>query len=799
MDEKELLTELAGKPLHERIRGYFGLTGPGYMQSALTLGGGSVAACVWYGSLVGYELLWVQPVSMALGYFVMAAIAKQVCHTEERPYKVFWERLSPLLAIAWGVSALAATVIWHFPQYSLTANGVISLSGAAGLDLDNYPGRILIGAVVLGLACLVVRMYNRGAQGVKHFEAATKVLVWGIVLAFAVVAVAAGIQWKRLLLGLTGVSFIRDWLDGGIDPVLIKPIVGGMAAVTGINMFFLYSYALLNKGWGKEHKEVAYFDLVTGMVVPFLFATTFMVLAVANTLGPEEGAMGEAVRDIRAIVPVLGPSFGKWLGSEAAGNGAALLLIGFGMLAVGFSTIVTHMLCCGFIGCEMFGFEHTGRARSWFSLMPVIAVSGVAMKWPWQAAITASSLNAVFMPLIVLCFLVLLNMKSFMGKETPRGGMKVFWTTALSACLVVMSIAGFFGIQTNWATLRDHLWPNEETALALVETPAAAGESEAPAPLFEVVKHEAMSTEFAFTIYARPGDTSTSDILHIAEEAFRAVDDLEARISRWRPDSQTTYINNHAAEGPVRAAPDIIDLLLCAKKAHADSGGAFDVTVGPLIKLWGFYKGEENVPPEAEVRQALGRVGLDKVKVDRETCTVSFTQDGLLLDFGGIAKGLALDQAAEVLMSQGITCAVLHGGTSTVVAIGAPPNEKGWKVRIRDPYNTNEYIDEVLLRDESLSTSGSYEKFFEMDGKKYCHIFDPRTGRPVEGMLSATAIAPTGKESDALSTSFFVMGVERTFEYCRARPQVRAILIPDPGGGELRPVRIGFSAREESP
>ena len=527
MDEKQYLSELAAQPVRKRIWGYVRLTGPGYMQSALTLGGGTMAACVWFGAMGGYELLWVQPLSMLLGYFVMAAIAKQVCSTEERPYRVFWERLSPVLAVAWAVGALAATIIWHFPQYSLTANGVISLAGGVGVEMDHMAGRAIIGLAVLAAACGVVHMYHRGLEGVKHFEFATKILVWTIVFAFALVAVVTGIQWKRLVLGVTGISFIRDWLDGGIDPALVKPIVAGMAAVTGINMFFLYSYALLNKKWGKEHKELAYFDLITGMVVPFIFATGFMVIAVANTIGPEEGAMGGPVRDILAVVPVLGPTFGQWLGGESVGNGMALLLIGVGMMTIGFTTIVTHMLSCGFIGCEMFGFAHEGRAKWWFSLLPVVAVTGVAMKLPWQTAITASSLNAVLMPLGVLCFTVLLNMKSFMRDDTPRGRMKWAWNVCLVTCLVVMTIAGYFGLQKNWATLRQNFRPQQEAAAA-----AGEAEQESPQPLFDSVKHVAMGAEYEFTLYARPGNARTSEVIRITEEAFKAVDDLEARVNR---------------------------------------------------------------------------------------------------------------------------------------------------------------------------------------------------------------------------------------------------------------------------
>jgi thiamine biosynthesis lipoprotein len=192
----------------------------------------------------------------------------------------------------------------------------------------------------------------------------------------------------------------------------------------------------------------------------------------------------------------------------------------------------------------------------------------------------------------------------------------------------------------------------------------------------------------------------------------------------------------------------------------------------------------------------LDKVRMDKVVVDRAARTVSFRKEGMLLDFGGIGKGWALDRAAEMLRQNQVTAAVLSAGTSSVVAIGAPPNEPGWKVRIRDPYNKDGYLDEVVLRDESLSTSGSYEKFFDLNGKKYCHIFDPHTGRPVEGMLSATAIAAIGVETDALSTAFFVMGEEKTRQYCRKHSGTRAILVPLASDASLRTVRIGCEAAD---
>lgn len=310
--------------------------------------------------------------------------------------------------------------------------------------------------------------------------------------------------------------------------------------------------------------------------------------------------------------------------------------------------------------------------------------------------------------------------------------------------------------------------------------------------LQQTFRHEAMGTAFEFTLYAREGDTSTDEILRVAEEAFGAVDDLERRISNWIPDSQISYVNNHAHEGPVAVAPDVLELIQFSRKMFDASGGAFDPTVGPLVALWGFYKGKGHLPDETELREALSKVGMDKVRIDPLARTVAYDKEGMRIDFGGIGKGLALDVAARVLRDNGVTAALLHGGTSSVYALGAPPGQPGWTVRIRDPYNGGEWVEEVILRDESLSTSGSYEKFFELDGKKYCHIFDPRTGKPVEGMLSATAIASSGMESDALSTAFFVMGQEKTEAFCREHPEVRAVMVPMPEDGDPKPVRVNF-------
>jgi len=787
MSEKEHLIELAGQPLGARIAGYLKLSGPGYMQSAMTLGGGSIASCVLMGSLMGYQLLWVQPLAIFLGFCVLAAVAKQTCATGEKPYSAFWNRLHPAMAIAWGVASLVATCLWHIPQYSLTANGAVELASGVGLDLSSNYGRGFIGLIVLAAACFVVRMYGQGARGLKIYETLVKVLVWSIVLAFAVVVFATPMNWKEFFLGLTGISFFQTWMESGVPKDAIKPIVGGIAAAVGINMVFLYPYSLLKKNWGKEHKELAYFDLMSGMVVPFFFATSFMIIAVANTIGPEPGAIGTLVKDIRTILPVLETTMPGW---------AALLLIGLGMFAIGFSTIITHMLASGFIGCELFGFEYQGKPKFWFSMLPAIGVIGVLIPFPWYAAVTASSLAAPLMPVAVVGFIILLNSESYMGDAMPRGGKRLFWNASLCAAVIIMCGAAWLGLRDNWADLKKNLAP-KEAAASLFFAPAHAGEAgevTATATVKQEVARNLMGTRFEITMYAPAGAHTATSLTEIGLAALDRAEEIERRISTWRVDSFTAKVNRLAGGEPVQVHPDLMDLLVAAKAAYDDTGGVFDVTVGPLLDLWGIYRKQQHVPSGEEIKAALALVGLDKLEMDPDTRKVRLTEPGMRLDFGGIGKGYALDVAARVLQGHGIECALLSGGDSTYVAIGAPPGTEGWNIILDKIFvDGEEYVDRFVIRDEAFSASSGEGRQFETDGKRFSHIYDPRDGRAVAETIGAMAVCPTGTQADALSTTFLILSEAEIRTFCEQHPEVRAMKV-GLENGQPKPVRINFPA-----
>ncbi len=318
---------------------------------------------------------------------------------------------------------------------------------------------------------------------------------------------------------------------------------------------------------------------------------------------------------------------------------------------------------------------------------------------------------------------------------------------------------------------------------------ALSAVARADSPTALRMTHRAMGTEFEFVLLGDSPDTDIELLRAAGQTAFEAVDALEQRISNWIPESPVSVMNRLAAIEPVTVDHDVFELLRLARRFYEETDGAFDVTVGPLLELWGFYGKKGETPTAETLAAAREKVGFNHVLMDLDTRQVRFEKPGMHVDFGGIGKGLALDRAAEILKQHGVNRFKIHGGTSTFVVGGTPPDGGDWIMGIRSPYNKDGDffpMTEVTVVEESLSTSAMIGNEVELSGKKYGHIFDPRAGKPVESdVLSATAIAPTGAESDALSTAFFVMGMEKTREYCGKHPSVRAVLICDKNGAPV--------------
>jgi thiamine biosynthesis lipoprotein len=264
----------------------------------------------------------------------------------------------------------------------------------------------------------------------------------------------------------------------------------------------------------------------------------------------------------------------------------------------------------------------------------------------------------------------------------------------------------------------------------------------------------AMGSAYSVAVY---GEDRTR-MEEAVDAAFEEVHRLDEMLSNYKPESELSEINRAAAERPVAVTTELFDLLAACVKYSGESDGAFDITVGPLMKVWGFYKGTGRLPHRAEVRGALDRVGYRNIVLDGANHTVRFARSGVELDPGGIGKGYAVDRMIEVLKQCGIRTALVSASGSSIYGLGAPPGEKGWKVQIRDPKDQSKSVAEVYLRDESMSTSGNYEKFFRAEGKIYSHIMDPRTGWPAQGVLSVSVVAPRTLDSEAWTKPLFVNG-----------------------------------------
>jgi thiamine biosynthesis lipoprotein len=305
------------------------------------------------------------------------------------------------------------------------------------------------------------------------------------------------------------------------------------------------------------------------------------------------------------------------------------------------------------------------------------------------------------------------------------------------------------------------------------------------------LSRRAMATTFELIV---PFDNP--DATALAEGAFELLDTLEAQLTVYRDSSEVSRLNARAATRAVRVEARLFALLQLAQRIHAETGGAYDISAGALIKAWGFFRGPRRVPSEPERKEALARVGMEKVLLDPESRNVRYRCRGLEINLGSIGKGYALDRMIEMLDACGEMPAVLlHGGSSSVYAKGDPRGgERGWLVNVRHPWDRERVLAAVWLRDRALGTSAATFQHLEHKGQKLGHILDPRTGWPASGLASVSVLAPTGAEADALSTAFFVGGVEVARQYCNSHPGIGAIVLPE--GEPAQPVVLGLAPHE---
>jgi thiamine biosynthesis lipoprotein len=291
-----------------------------------------------------------------------------------------------------------------------------------------------------------------------------------------------------------------------------------------------------------------------------------------------------------------------------------------------------------------------------------------------------------------------------------------------------------------------------------------------------------MACEFGVRYHAADGAYVDAPLA-----ALDLVADLEDQLSVYRDYTEVSQINRTAAEHAVEVEPRLFTLLELCTWLHATTGGAFDITSGPLSRAWGFLKREGRLPSEVDIVSALQHVGLANVELDPDHRTIHFLTPGVEINFNAIGKGYALDRVAELLDERGLSDYLCEGGGSSVLARGRDRggDTGGWAIGVPHPHRRDQHVGEIILRDEALGTSGAGMQFFEADGRRFGHLIDPRTGWPAEGVYTATAVASTAAEADALSTAFYINGPGHTAEYCAEYKNVAAVLVcPREGGTE---------------
>ncbi len=414
--EVEALQELETKSFPVRAVGYIKRSGPGLLQSAMTLGAGSAAASVMAGASFGYKLLWVQPVAMFLGVCMLAALGNITLSTGERAYRGFGRELSYTLAFLWAFGTIAASMIWHIPQYGLAAasardladlfGATVSTTNAAG-EMSFTPIGIavswLVGFLILGINIVVTWNYGKGSKGIKTYEWFLRGVIALVIISFGIVVVAniGNIQWKELGKGFIGYYGIPE----GDDSMIL--VLGMLGAAVGINMTFLYPYSLMAKGWGKAHKTLSRWDLGMSMFLPFVMVTSLMIVAmsVAGVYDPTNEGVRTGMSPLNAsaaLTTVMGANLGR-------------IIFDLGFIGMTMGAISVHMVVCGFTVCEMFGLEYTTTRYRLFTLVPAFGVFGVVLPMAMWMPIFASAICFVLLPIAYLMFFVLNNNRGYIG------------------------------------------------------------------------------------------------------------------------------------------------------------------------------------------------------------------------------------------------------------------------------------------------------------------------------------------------------------------------------------------------
>lgn len=524
--DRQILQEAHAKGRMATTRAFVKLSGPGWIQSAITLGGGSLSGALYLGVLGGYDMLWLQVVAVMFGIIMLGAISYVTLLTGKRPYPAIRDHINPVLAWGWAVASLVASIVWCLPQFSLSVAvvqqnlmpGLFGADSAVGMEM----GKIIICAGLLAIATFIVWSYARPGPGIRIFERILKIMVAVIVLSFVGVVLKMAISGDGLPWGEVFRGYIPDigsfthpaetflpYLDQiapGQREFWTKAIVSrqqdvmiaAAAAAVGINMTFFLPYSILARGWDKEFKGLAVFDLATGMAIPFVIVTSCIVIAAASQFHTKPGtglldgstdvnprlqaeyhsileqrlassasdaqaftalSPGEKSAQIEAL-PQSEKQVAAMLVNRDAfqladslapltGRVVSQFLFGIGVLGMTLSTIIVLMVISGVVLREMFDWPTGGVKQRLGSLIAGIGVLG-PFAWKGQAlfwlAVPASVVAMTLLPLAYFTFVLLMNNRRMLGKDMPRGASRLVWNVLMIIATVSASIAAAWSI-----------------------------------------------------------------------------------------------------------------------------------------------------------------------------------------------------------------------------------------------------------------------------------------------------------------------------------------------------------------
>jgi Mn2+/Fe2+ NRAMP family transporter len=529
--DRDLIIQARQQGTGSLLRVFTKLSGPGWLQSAITLGGGSLAGSLYLGVLAGYNMMWVQALAMILGVIMLSAIGFVTLSTGKRPFAAINQHVSPVLGWGWAIATMMANLVWCMPQFALGKAAMTQNLSPEGLgSLPPFQQNLVCAAVLLAVGTIMIWFYDSGGWGIRVFEWILKGMVAIVVISFFGVVLkmtlsSEGLDWGEIgggflpdlslltkptpvlqeIIGRTG-EFADFWTKRVVTDQQQVMITAAATAV-GINMTFLLPYSMLSKGWDREFRGLAIFDLSTGLFIPFILATGCVVIAAASQfhgraeaglvelysdsseaqpaanlisdyekqlddriaaeVGADEMAAlkadPDALRARRAALPESDRQVAATLVKRDAfnlanslqrlvGKGTAQYVFGVGVLGMAVSTIIILMLINGFVVCEMLGLPPKGMAhRAGCLLAGLVGATGPFL-WSQAAvylAVPTSMFGMVLLPIAYWTFFFMLNNRGLMGAEKPTGARLLWWNVLMIIAAGMATFGSFWSIKTS--------------------------------------------------------------------------------------------------------------------------------------------------------------------------------------------------------------------------------------------------------------------------------------------------------------------------------------------------------------